>query len=234
MQMMVLPPEPAPSRLSRTLLAFVAIYVLAALLLLLVLVSGHSSADTVPLVTATDTRGASVGVASVFVDGREVCSVLPCRLDVPKGRHWISIHADGYAPAEPVEATGESPVHFTLKHLDSLAATPLPPPPAQPPTAAPPATHTAEVATLPPPEPAPAPAPVRREAPVSTGPAYLSFYSHPSAVVLLDGRPLGSTPRPRVTVAPGSHSVLFVHDGRRLARSATAVAGRNVGVSARF
>ncbi len=220
-----------PAGPSRTVMAFVAIYVAAALLLVgLLIIKTRGDDAAPPTVTATDTDGHSIGVATVFLDGREICGVLPCRLHDVTGRHWVSIRADGYAPADPIEADGDGAVHFTLRSTHAAAPAPEPAPVA---SASPAPSHSAEVAKLDSLPPAPEPAP-RREAPVRSGPARLSFYAHPSAVVLLDGRPLGSTPRPGVIVSPGAHTVLFVHDGRRVGRSATAVAGRNVGVSARF
>jgi hypothetical protein len=44
-----------------------------------------------------------------------------------------------------------------------------------------------------------------------SGPAHLDLNSIPESVVLLDGTPLGPTPRRNVTVAAGSHSVTFIH-----------------------
>lgn len=43
------------------------------------------------------------------------------------------------------------------------------------------------------------------------GTATLNMHSVPVSEVVLDGKPLGSTPKMGVPVAPGSHSITFVH-----------------------
>lgn len=74
-----------------------------------------------------------------------------------------------------------------------------------------------EFAPIPPPEPA-APAPqsseprTARTEPVANapGPAFLNINSSPPSTCLLDGQVLGMTPRARVPVTPGKHTVQFV------------------------
>ncbi|AUX43843.1 uncharacterized protein SOCE26_052990 [Sorangium cellulosum] len=85
------------------------------------------------------------------------------------------------------------------------------------------------VAAAPAPEPAPAPAPApaapkaeapkpeaapKAEAPpaqAAAGSATLNINSIPVSKVVLDGRPLGSTPKVGVSVPAGSHTVIFIH-----------------------
>lgn len=43
-----------------------------------------------------------------------------------------------------------------------------------------------------------------------TGPGTLNMNSIPASKVLLDGKPLGQTPKVGVTVSPGSHVVTFI------------------------
>jgi hypothetical protein len=64
--------------------------------------------------------------------------------------------------------------------------------------------------------------------------ATLNLSAEPSAMVLVDGRPLGHTPQ-RVTVDPGPHSLLFVHPihGRSKA-SVNVQAGQTRNMHARF
>ncbi|WP_437972370.1 PEGA domain-containing protein [Sorangium sp. So ce260] len=89
----------------------------------------------------------------------------------------------------------------------------------------------AAVAAAPSPDPAPAPAPVEAAAPRSEAPAAapkaeapaaapapaaagnatLNINSIPVSKVVLDGRPLGSTPKVGVSVPAGSHTVTFIH-----------------------
>jgi serine/threonine-protein kinase len=67
--------------------------------------------------------------------------------------------------------------------------------------------------------PTPAPAPERpapeKPAPPSDtgggGQAFLNINSIPASSVILDGKPIGQTPKLKFAVSPGSHSVLFVN-----------------------
>ncbi len=230
---------PAPTarklRLSNSALVFIAFYLVAAAVLVIVLLARHTS-GLAPTVTATDMQRQPLSIASVFVDGHEVCGALPCELPDTSGTHWVSIRATGYVAPEPVEVTGNVPVHFTLRRIGAAA----------PVAASSPAAATTPAATASA-EPAPSAgeaAPATSSAPAAEetaapqhvwhGPARLSFFSNPSSLVLLDGRPLGRTPRTGVTVSPGHHSVLFVRGSQRVARGTWATAGRTVGVSAHF
>jgi serine/threonine-protein kinase len=58
--------------------------------------------------------------------------------------------------------------------------------------------------------------------------------SIPASKVILDGRPLGDTPKVGVSVSPGSHTVLFVRDGERQAKSVTVGPGEKKTVVHRF
>lgn len=196
------------------------------------------------MVTASDLAGAPLAQATVFVDGVAKCSALPCELDLEDGAHWISLRADGYQspPVHPITAGDGSPrhIHFQLRH----EAAPLPPPPAVTPAPAP--TPVAEVAALPSAEPAPlppvaeepAPKPVAKPTPrpayVSVARARLNINSIPVSNVVLDGRPLGTTPKLGVAVAPGAHTIVFISGKKRLVRGAMARAGKTSVVSARF
>lgn len=62
-------------------------------------------------------------------------------------------------------------------------------------------------ATAPRPSPAPAPAPAPA---ASAGTGTLNINSLPVSNIILDGRPLGSTPK-SVSVSAGSHTVVFIH-----------------------
>ncbi|WP_437604116.1 PEGA domain-containing protein [Sorangium sp. So ce590] len=80
----------------------------------------------------------------------------------------------------------------------------------------------AAVAAAPAPDPAPAPAPAAAAAPRSeaaaaaapaaaAGNATLNINSIPVSKVVLNGRPLGSTPKVGVSVPAGAHTVTFIH-----------------------
>lgn len=232
------PAEPRRPRLSNVALTFIAFYLVAGAVLAIVLVARHGSSQA-PNVTASDTQKHPISIASVFVDGHEVCGALPCQLPESSGSHWVSIRAAGYATPDPVEVTGSVPVHFTLRKTGASPTPAAPPAPATSPALsattkpAPSATAVAKLPEEAPSAAAPAPAHQARRT-YWHPPAKLSFYSRPSALVLLDGRPLGSTPRLGVKVSPGHHSVLFVLGGRRVARSAWAARGHTRAVSAHF
>jgi len=78
--------------------------------------------------------------------------------------------------------------------------------------------------------PAPAPAPVRRAPAESAGAsedgeAFLTMNSIPPSTVFLDGKSLGSTPKVKVTVKPGSHTVKFVDAEDGLNKTVTVSVG---------
>ncbi len=101
-----------------------------------------------------------------------------------------------------------------------------------------------------PPETAPAPAPVHASAPAptpaatprpatpapaATGNGTLNLSAIPVSNVLLDGRPMGQTPKMGVSVAPGPHTVMFVNaDKGRKSQTITVVSGRTSTVVVRF
>jgi hypothetical protein len=80
--------------------------------------------------------------------------------------------------------------------------------------------------------PAPTPVPVAA-APVSTE-GTLNINSLPVSNIVLDGRPLGQTPKLRVKVKPGNHSVVFIRNGKRVDRGVRVNAGESVTVSVRL
>ncbi len=82
--------------------------------------------------------------------------------------------------------------------------------------------------------PAPRRSPTPRSTPKATGEATLNLNSIPASNVLLDGRPVGRTPKLGVKVSPGPHTVVFVHEGDRANKSVTAKAGQTSTVVHRF
>ncbi|MCA9634349.1 MAG: PEGA domain-containing protein, partial [Myxococcales bacterium] len=73
------------------------------------------------------------------------------------------------------------------------------------------------------------------EPPAATGNGTININSIPVSNVILDGRPLGQTPKTGISVSPGNHTVVFVHPehGRKV-RSAKVDAGKSVTVAVRF
>ncbi|HEX2735047.1 MAG TPA: PEGA domain-containing protein [Polyangiaceae bacterium] len=69
----------------------------------------------------------------------------------------------------------------------------------------------------------------------ATGQSRLNLLSDPPAMVLLDGKPIGQTPRMGLKVEPGPHSVLFIHPTLGRARaSAKLEPGQSKTLRARF
>jgi serine/threonine-protein kinase len=68
-----------------------------------------------------------------------------------------------------------------------------------------------------------------------SGQGLLNINSIPVSTVILDGRPIGSTPKLGVKVAPGSHTVVFVHPqhGRKTS-TVTVTAGGTATAAVRF
>lgn len=59
----------------------------------------------------------------------------------------------------------------------------------------------------------------------ATGEAFLNINSIPASTVVLDGKPLGPTPKLKVSVSPGSHTVLFINAEQSLKKSITVSVG---------
>jgi PEGA domain len=103
---------------------------------------------------------------------------------------------------------------------------------------------TFNLATATAPAPAPAPAPRAPTAPTpavaatpkpASGNGTISMNAIPVSNVLLDGKPLGQTPRMGVSVPPGSHTVVFVNSEHgRKAKTVTVEAGKSATVVVRF
>lgn len=73
---------------------------------------------------------------------------------------------------------------------------------------------------------APAAAPAAPAAPktapaAAAGEAFLNINSLPASTVVLDGKPLGPTPKLKVSVTPGAHTILFVNAEQSLKKSIT-------------
>jgi serine/threonine-protein kinase len=79
-------------------------------------------------------------------------------------------------------------------------------------------------------------APVEKPAPVAaSGKGTLNINSIPMSNVILDGKPLGQTPKVGVSVSPGPHTVIFVHpEHGRKAKSVTVEAGKTAAAIVRF
>jgi hypothetical protein len=211
------------------------------------------------VVTAAGANNAPLSSLRVLVDGTVRCEASPCTVpELSTGTHFVTVEAPGFvttaARAVSVEKGGDTALHFDLesKGGDKVAAkTEAAPEPAKadaPPAAV--AEKPAEATKSSEPTKASvgvgstkvadnkkaADAKKDDKAPKSaTGEGTLNINSIPVANVVLDGRPMGSTPLVGIKVSAGPHSVIFVHPelGRKAA-GATVTAGKTSTVAVRF
>ena len=215
------------------------------------------------VITASGPGGKAVDGLRVLANGDLKCEASPCRIDGLKaGTHFISAEAKGYettaARAVSVAAGDESALHIDL----SPTAQPQEPKADSKAAAAPAPKAEADKAEKPATAAAPAPAAAGKKAPISAAkktavaakaaggkagkadkapaaqPAAmgtLNINSIPRANAVLDGRPIGMTPRMGMSVPAGSHTVVFVHPekGRKVG-SATVQAGKSATIAVRF
>jgi hypothetical protein len=160
------------------------------------------------------TPGAKVFLVSGG-DRREILQ-MPISLEIPDAatKTWTLVASKpGFTDYnQPVSFDdGQAEKAFTVTLEPKGAAAPAGPAVAwTPPPAPAPAYH--------PPAPTPAP-PKEKETPAATEPssgggsgqAFLNINSIPASSVILDGKPIGQTPKLKFPVSPGSHSVLFVN-----------------------
>jgi serine/threonine-protein kinase len=152
-------------------------------------------------------------------DSRRVLPALPVRLEVETDRpHILIAKRKGYAAfEEPItfeDGQAEKTIEIVLTERPGDA-------PGRRRSGADPASGTEAE------EAAPAP-----PAPAST--ATLQLTSTPPSNVLLDGKPLGTTPLRDVTVEPGTHRVIFIHGAERKPKQVEASPGSNQTVSVNF
>ncbi|WP_044986177.1 PEGA domain-containing protein [Sorangium cellulosum] len=137
----------------------------------------------------------------------------PVKVDVNPSEGWkIVAKKKGYTDFSQAISFEDGQAEKTIRI--ALAEASSPEPAAAAPVAAAPAPDPAPAAPAPKSE-APAAAP-KAEAPAAApaaaaGNATLNINSIPVSKVVLDGRPLGSTPKVGVSVPAGSHTVTFIH-----------------------
>jgi hypothetical protein len=207
------------------------------------------------VVTAAGANNAPLNQLRVLVDGTARCEASPCTIpELSTGTHFITVEAPGFvttaARAISVERGGDTALHFDLEASgQKVAAAKEPEPEPAKADAPPPAVPDAKE-----PSAAAKAAPASKgsvgvgstktaekkpddKAPKSaaTGEGTLNINSIPVANVVLDGRPIGSTPLVGLKVAAGPHSVIFVHPEKgRKAAGATVTAGKTSTVAVRF
>jgi serine/threonine-protein kinase len=160
--------------------------------------------------------------AEVYVSrgGEEVLLMeLPATITVARDeRVKIVANKHGYEPFEQslawMEGTAERTVTIALSANGANGAQGSRPTPPRTPTA---------------------PAPGRPEASPPAAGGTLNINSLPVSSILLDGRPVGKTPKMGLPVAAGPHTVVFVHpDGTRKVVSVTVAAGATATAATQF
>jgi hypothetical protein len=157
------------------------------------------------------TPGAKVFIVSGS-DRREVPTP-PISVDLDPTKPWALIASkpgfNDYNQAISFE-DGQAEKAFTITLDPKGAATAAYTPPAYTPPANPAPAYTPPVVHH--------DAPPVHESPAATTPpdtsggqAFLNINSIPASSIILDGKPIGSTPKLKFAVSPGAHSVLFVN-----------------------
>jgi hypothetical protein len=203
-------------------------------------------------ITAAGPGGSKIEGLRILIDGVVKCESAPCKLnELTAGTHFVSAEAPGFATtaarAISVERGGEAALHIDLSPTApalapafqaEVKATNLadlkPEEVAERAAQAPVATKVAkaEQKEAKKAEPQEAKKAIADDA---SGQGTLNINSIPMANVVLDGRPVGSTPLVGLKVSAGPHSVMFIHpEHGRKASGTTVKAGGSATVAVRF
>jgi hypothetical protein len=164
------------------------------------------------------TPGAKVFIVSGS-DRREL-PILPISVDIDTSKQWSLVASKpGYGDYnQPISFDdGQAEKAFTIT-LDSKGS---------------PMAYSPAAGYAAPSQPArassPSPPPATPSAPASDssggGQAFLNINSIPASSVILDGKPIGSTPKLKYAVSPGSHSVLFVNSDQNFKKQVAVTVG---------
>jgi serine/threonine-protein kinase len=174
---------------------------------------------------ATITSGTNAEDARVLLvsgNDRRALPKLPINLDIPTDRlHTIVATKSGYATFRaPIKFDdGEAERTFEVELSEQAEA-------AAPTRGSSRSTISSRRSTSRPSAPAPAPR--------SAGSATLNINSIPVSTVVLDGRPLGQTPKVGIRVSAGAHTVVFVSGSNRKVATVNVAAGGQKTVAVRF
>ena len=181
------------------------------------------------------------GAKVLLVSGSERRPVpsLPLRVDITSDKPYsIVATKKGFGDfKQNIEfEDGQAERTFVVELGGSSSAEPTSTAPAkdEKPTPEPPtSTKHTPTPTAPVSKPTPVAA-VEKPAPAS-GKGTLNINSIPVSNVILDGKPLGATPKVGVSVSPGPHTLIFVHpEHGRKAKSVTVEAGKTATAVVRF
>ncbi|MEO7032915.1 MAG: carboxypeptidase regulatory-like domain-containing protein [Polyangiaceae bacterium] len=169
------------------------------------------------------------GAKVLLVSGseRRPLPALPITVDISVDKPYSVVATKkGFGDFEEKVVFEDGQAERTFLVNLSASGSAAPTPPTEPAPATPAHTSTPSSTPATPRTAAPAPA---------TGNGTLNMNAIPVSSVLLDGRPMGQTPKMGVSVAPGPHTVVFVNaDKGRKSQSVTIVSGKSSTVVVRF
>lgn len=179
------------------------------------------------------TPGAKVYIVS-GTDRREL-PILPISVDIDTSKSWqLEANRPGFGEYRQLVSFDDGQAEKTfVVTLDprGLGAAPLAaaPMPAPQPKADPPEPKAPVAAARPKPAPEPKADPPEPKADPATagggGDSFLDINSIPVSSVLLDGKPIGTTPKLHVPVTPGAHTVVFVNAEQALKKTVSVSVG---------
>jgi serine/threonine-protein kinase len=184
---------------------------------------------------ATIQPGANAdGARVILISGsdRRTLPKLPITLDIPTTQpHTIVATKRGFdtfkMPIRFDDGQVEKTFEISLGQPGGEVAPP-PEPRGGGPAVAPPTTRRGHGGVTPPPQPPPEPAGG------GGGSGTLNINSIPVSTVVLDGRPVGATPKVGLKVSAGNHTVVFVNGTERKSASVQVGAGQTKTVAVRF
>jgi PEGA domain len=176
------------------------------------------------------------GAKVLLVSGTERRPVpaLPLRVDITSDKPYsIVATKKGFGDfKQNIEFEDGQAERTFVVELGGSSSTPE----AMPEKADKPETPTSSKHTSSAPATTPRPTPAAAEKPVAaSGKGTLNINSIPVSNVILDGKPLGATPKTGLSVTPGPHTVIFVHpEHGRKAKSVVVEAGKTATAVVRF
>ncbi len=251
---MSLVPPPPRSRWAMPLLAAAAaaLLVTSALLVARPKALGFGEAGGSVVVSVSGPNGGVVPSLKVLVDGAAKCETAPCRVDkLSSGAHFVQVTAPGYqttaSRAVMVDGDKEAVLQVQLEKestrvasaddADHAAAAAAAPDQQKKPEHDVPTMEVSDIAKKSEPSHATSGSigSTKAKPAAPSGVAHLNINSIPISAVVLDGRPIGSTPQVGVKVSAGSHTIMFIGpDGKRQVRGAKVAAGGTSSVAVRF
>lgn len=189
-------------------------------------------------------RGDNSQGATALLDGQPITLPYAGKLDPDKSYH-LTVTRDGYRPYErtiefhahqPVikEAVALQPLASEASAVGASAATEGPAMPSSRSGVARAVRRDQEPSHVSSPTRADdAPETAPSSAPAVTQKAVLNIVTSPSSLVLLDGKPIGKTPK-RLSIDPGKHSVVLLHEGERKRATIALEPGSNKTIKASF